>query len=201
MMKRFMQWTQFIIGLFVVSIGIVLTIKADLGVAPWDVFHIGVTKYINLTVGRVSQLTGLFILLFSYVIDRVKPTIGTIINIIIIGFMIDLMMVIIPEPTQLSYQYIYLFIGTIIFGLGVGIYISAHCGAGPRDSLMLALNQKLDVNVSRVKIGMELGALTVGYIIGGPVGVGTLFMAFGSGPVIEFSLNFLNDFSSSSILN
>ncbi|SDC64798.1 MULTISPECIES: YczE/YyaS/YitT family protein [unclassified Candidatus Frackibacter] len=200
-MQKIKKWSIFVIGLFIVSIGIVLTIKADLGVSPWDVFHIGLTKYFDvLTVGRASQLTGLIVITLSYILGQIKPNIGTVINMLLVGFMIDFVMTVIPEPTILGYRYIYLIAGTILFGLGAGIYISSHCGTGPRDSLMMALDRKLDINIQWVRSGMELAILILGYFLGGPVGIGTVCIAIGIGPVVGFSLDLMENLSRKSAI-
>lgn len=193
-MNTLKKWSIFILGLSIVSIGLVLTIKADLGVSPWDVFHIGLTKHFDLTVGRASQLTGLVIIWLSYLLGKIKPKIGTVINMILVGFMIDWAMLIIPKPlADQLFQYLYLFSGIIIFGIGAGMYISARCGTGPRDSLMMALDYKLKFNIGLIRNGMEIIVLIVGYILGGPVGIGTLCFALGVGPIVEFSLKLMNN--------
>ncbi|SJZ72794.1 YczE/YyaS/YitT family protein [Selenihalanaerobacter shriftii] len=195
-MNQIKKWIQFIIGLIIVSIGIVLTIKADLGAAPWDVFHISLTKHINmLTVGKASQLTGLAVILFSFFIARIKPTSGTIINMLLVGFMIDLIMSIIPQPITIIYQYIYLIGGIAIVGFGVAVYITAHCGTGPRDSLMMALTKKFNIDIQWIRSSLELGALIIGYLLGGPVGIGTICIALGIGPMLSISLDLLGSLS------
>lgn len=191
-MEELKKWSRFILGLSIVSIGIVLIIKADLGVAPWDVFHIGLTKHFELTIGRAAQLTGLVIILFSYLLGGIKPKIGTVLNMLLVGFMIDAVMLVIPKPPAGQiFQYLYLFFGIIIFGIGVGMYISAHCGTGPRDSLMMALDYKLSFNIGLIRNGMEILVLLIGYFLGGPVGIGTLCFALGVGPVVKLSLDFM----------
>lgn len=191
-MKIAKKWTKFLIGLAVLSFGLVLTIKSNLGVRPWDVFHIGLTKYFDLTVGQASQLTGLAVIIISFLIIRVKPTLGTIISIIIVGFLIDLVVAFIPQPVNIIWQYLYLFSGILIFGAGVGTYISAQCGAGPRDNLMIALHKKLKFKLGIIRNGIEVIILVIGSILGGPVGIGTVCAALGTGPVVEFSLNMMN---------
>ncbi|WP_408954813.1 YczE/YyaS/YitT family protein [Natroniella sp. ANB-PHB2] len=191
-MKLVQKWTVFMLGLLVVSFGIVLTIRAELGVAPWDVFHIGLSNQFSFTVGRAGQVTGFVIILLSFVVGKIKPTLGTIANILLIGFMIDLLMLVVSSPTNLIIRYFYLILGTVIFGFGAGLYISAHCGTGPRDSLMMALDKNLSYDISIIRGGIEVGALSIGYILGGPVGIGTILIALGIGPIVGLSLNKVN---------
>ena len=199
-MKLVSRWIRFIIGILIVGIGIVLTIKAGLGVSPWSVFHIGLTKYLNLTVGRVGQLTGVVIILVSFLLGR-KPTFGTLLNILLIGFIIDWMMLLISKPNNLFMQYLYLILGIFVFGLGAGLYISAQCGTGPRDGLMMALDSKFDFDIGWVRSGIETVVLIIGYLLGGPIGIGTLLIALGIGPVVSISLKVMNKLFNSSSLS
>ncbi|GAB6100678.1 YitT family protein [Halanaerocella petrolearia] len=199
-MDKRKSWPRFTIGLLIVSLGIVLTIKADLGVAPWTVFHIGLTYHLPLKVGQAGQITGLVVILVSFLVAKIKPTIATIINIVLVGFLIDLLMPLVPKPSLLIIRYLYLFIGIIIFGSGAGTYISAQCGAGPRDSLMIALDKKLDFRLGWIRNSIELTILIVGYFLGGPVGVGTLCTALAVGPIVEVSLNLMNSLFNNSNL-
>ncbi|MCK8815986.1 membrane protein [Natroniella sulfidigena] len=192
-MKLIQKWTVFLLGHLIVSYGIVLTIRAELGVAPWDVFHIGLTNQFSLTVGRAGQVTGFVIILLSFVVGKIKPTLGTIANMLLIGFMIDGLMLVVSSPTNLIIRYLYLGLGVIILGFGVGLYISAHCGTGPRDSLMMALDRNLSCDISIVRGGIEVTALSVGYLLGGPVGIGTILVALGVGPVVSYSLTKINE--------
>jgi hypothetical protein len=194
-MKSMKAWLQFILGLVIVSIGIVFTIKADLGVSPWNVFHIGLTNYFNITVGWASQITGFVIIILSFLMARIKPTLGTVINIVVIGLIIDIVMLLLPNPSNLISRYIYLFLGLMVFGFGVGVYISAQCGTGPRDSLMVALDKKLNVDISWIRTSIEVFILIIGYLLGGPVGIGTILSAFIIGPVVGFYLRLMNLFS------
>ena len=192
-MTKESSWVRFVVGLLVLSVGLVLTIKAKLGVSPWNVFHIGLTKHFDLTVGRANQLTGLVVVGLSYIIARVQPTIATIVNIVLVGIFIDLIMPLFPVAQGAIEKYFYLFSGLFIFSLGVGMYISSQCGTGPRDSLMMALDRKLDIKLGLVRNGIELTVLIIGYFLGVPVGIGTVCIALGVGPLVEWSLNVMNN--------
>ncbi len=193
MMEFIKRCSLFMVGLTIVSIGLVLTIKADLGVAPWDVFHIGLTNHFSLTVGQANQITGIVIILISFLIARIRPTLGTVINMLYVGFMIDMFILLVPEPTFILWRYLYLFLGIIIFGTGAGMYIVGRFGTGPRDSLMMALDDRLNVGISWIRGTMEVSILIVGYFLGGPVGVGTVFTALGIGPIVGKSLQVIDD--------
>ena len=191
-MTKNKSWLRFLVGLIIVSIGLVLTVKANLGVSPWNVFHIGLTHHFDLTLGQASQLTGFVIIIISFLLAKIKPTLATIINIFLVGFLIDLLMPIIAKPQALIFRYVYLICGVVVFSFGVGVYISAKCGTGPRDSLMMALDNNLKYRLGLIRNGIELTVLIVGYFLGGPVGVGTVLVALGVGPIVEYTLKLIN---------
>ncbi|MCK8828542.1 membrane protein [Natroniella acetigena] len=192
-MKVLQKWAVFMVGQVVISFGIALTIRAELGVAPWDVFHIGLANQFSLTVGRAAQITGFVIILLSFLLAKIKPTLGTIANMVLVGFILDGLLLVVSSPTDLIMRYLYLGLGVIILGFGVGVYISVHCGTGPRDSLMMALDRNLSCDISIIRGGIEVVALSVGYLLGGPVGVGTILTALGIGPVVSYSLRKINE--------
>lgn len=179
-------------GLFCCAVGMVLTVKARLGVSPWDVFHLGVTYHSSLTLGRVQQLTGFTIVLLTVLLTRRLPRVGTFFNMYFIGFFVDLLLRyrVIPDIQSLPERGLFLLAGIGFMGVGSGIYLSAAMGAGPRDGLMLYLSQKLGRRIRVVKTVMEVSAVTVGYFLGGPVGAGTIIVSLGLGPVMEASIHF-----------
>lgn len=179
----------FFIGIFILSFGIVMIIKANLGVSAWDVFHIGLNKTFGLTVGTWSQIVGIVIIFITLLVKRDIIAVGTILNMIFIGFFIDFFIYVMPEINNLVYQYIFLLTGIIIMGVGAGLYITASLGPGPRDSLMMALTIKYGWSVTKVKTIMEVVVLIIGWFLGGPVFVGTLIAAILIGPIIHHSLN------------
>ncbi len=178
----------FYIGIATLSFGIVLIIKAKLGVASWDVLHIGLYKTLGLTIGTWSQIIGLIIVIISFFIYRQFISFGTVLNMIFIGWFIDLFILIVPEFNHLLVQSLVLILGILITGFGVALYISANIGTGPRDSLMMALSIKYGWNVAVVKTIMEISAALVGWLLGGPVFVGTIIAAITVGPIIQQTL-------------
>ncbi|MCF8010236.1 MAG: YitT family protein [Clostridiales bacterium] len=195
-----LQYSWLTLGLFVLSIGIVLLIRANLGPAPWDVFHTGITNYISLTLGQVMILAGGIIVLLSWVLG-VKPYTGTVLNMTLIGFFVDYIMnqgwFIVPH--LMFYCIIYMIFGIILCGAGSGIYISANLGAGPRDSLMLALCKITGQRVGVVRTILEVSVVIAGYLLGGLFGPGTIMFSLFIGWVIEFSLNLIRKLTSYSV--
>lgn len=192
-MEKEKSWFRFTIGLIIVSLGIVLTVKAQLGLSPWNVFHMGLTKHFAITLGQASQITGLVIIIISFLIAKIKPTTATVINMFLVGFLIDLIMPFISEPQHIVMRYLYLVCGVVVFSFGVGVYISGECGTGPRDSLMMALNKKLQYRLAWIRNSIEFAVLVIGYLLGGPIGIGTILVALAVGPIVENTLILMNN--------
>ena len=187
-LKRF---TILFSGLFLCGVGVVFTVRAGLGVSPWDVFHIGITNHLPITMGRVQQLTGLIIILLTIVFTKRYPKIGTFLNMFFIGFFVDRVIswnIIHPALPGLL-QYLYLITGVLLLGTGSGLYLSAKLGAGPRDGLMLYLTQRFNMRVRTIRTIMEVMVVITGFILGGPVGRGTVIVSLSIGTVVETALH------------
>ncbi|MCP3030414.1 YitT family protein [Halobacillus sp. A1] len=184
-----LRWSFFIVGLTLLGLGISLTMQVRVfGIGPWDVLHYGLYKQLGLTVGTWSIIAGLLIVIISSIVLRTFPKIGTILNMVLIGVFIDFFNWILPEPSWLLNQVIFFVAGTMITALGIGVYVAADIGAGPRDSLMLILTDKLQWKVSTVRNGIEVTVALLGWMLGGPVGIGTVFIALFLGSFVGYSL-------------
>jgi len=177
---------QLIFGLFLCGFGLAFTIEADLGLNSWDVFHDGFSQVINVKIGFAGVITG-FILLIGWIPLKQKPFIGTILNILIIGNVIDVVMIFLPSPKLLLIKVFYLVFGTIFFAVGVGVYVGAGLGPGPRDGIMVGIS-KLGPSIRITRIAIDFTAFVVGVILGGSYGVGTIIMVLSVGPIVQFSL-------------
>ncbi|GMN98172.1 YczE/YyaS/YitT family protein [Parageobacillus thermoglucosidasius] len=187
---QILQWGIFFAGLLIMSFGIVLTIKADFGCAPWDVLHIGLYRRFGLTIGTWSIIVGIAILVVSALLLKQFPRIGAFLNMIFVGIFIDLYMMIpyLHTPETLGGKLVMLLVGIVITGYGMGIYISANMGAGPRDSLMIALMELTGWKVQYIRIAMEGLVLFFGWVLGGPVSIGTLIFCVMIGSVVGIAL-------------
>jgi uncharacterized membrane protein YczE len=185
-------YIQLIVGLFIFAAGIIFMLKANLGMGPWDVFHVGITNHLPLTLGRVSQIVGLIVILFS-LFFRIYPGIGTVFNMIVIGFFVDLINPYVPSMYNHFSQITMLALGIILIGIGSGLYINANLGAGPRDGLMLGLSKKTGKSIRLIRNSMEITVLIIGFFLGGPVGVGTVAFALSIGPSVQFFLKLIPD--------
>jgi uncharacterized protein len=190
MKREFMiRWAFFFVGLLVLALGITLTIKGkDLGIGPWDVFHYGLFKQLGLTIGTWSIIAGFLILLITGIGTKTFPKIGAFLNMLLIGIFIDLFNFLIPDPESFAAQSFVFAIGILVIGYGIGLYVSADLGAGPRDSLMLLVTEKTGWKVQWVRNGMELIVFFFGWLLGGPVGIGTVVIALGLGSIVGISL-------------
>jgi uncharacterized membrane protein YczE len=188
--KFIIQFLLFFVGLFIMSLGIVMTFEAGLGVSPWDVFHYGLYNVLGLSVGTWSQIAGLCIIGITYMLDRKIPTIGCILNMIVVGEFIDFIFLTgwIPVPELWFWQIALLLLGIVSMGYGAGMYISADWGAGPRDGLMIILSHMTRRSIRNVKTFMEIAVLTAGWIMGGPVAIGTLVFSLSIGPIMQWSI-------------
>ena len=177
-------------GLLVMSLGIVLLIVADLGASPWDVLHVGLYYQLGLTIGTWSIIVGIVILTVAAIISKEFPRMGAFLNMVLIGVFIDMYLLLpfMQTPISLSGKIIMFFFGVIIYCYGMGLYISAQLGAGPRDSLMIALTTKTRLPVGRVRACMEIIVLVVGWQLGGPVFWGTVIIGLAIGPIAGYAL-------------
>lgn len=185
------RWLFFFAGLLVMGLGVALTVKGQrFGVGSWDVLHIGLLKNFGLSIGLWSIIMGIIIITISSIGLRELPKIGTFMNMIFVGLFIDFFNWIIPDPYSYSMQLIDFVLGIVLIAVGAGIYISANLGAGPRDSLMLFIVEKFSCSITVARTIMEVVVAIVGYLLGGPIGIGTIIMAFALGPIIQITLRY-----------
>ena len=140
-----------------------------------------------MSIGTITFLISFAVLILWLPLGQ-KPGMGTILNAIIIALMIDLCIKFVPTPPDFLYQLILAIISVITVGVGGGIYLVSNLGAGPRDGLMIGLQKKTNLPVAAVRAFLEISVVSIGWYLGGTVGVGTLLFAFGIGPCIAFGL-------------
>jgi uncharacterized membrane protein YczE len=179
---------QTFFGLFLYALGIIEMLYSNLGTSPWDTFNLGVINYVPITFGQGSQLIGLFVLAASYFIG-VIPGIASILNMYFIGFFIDIIdnTGLIRTPGSFIGRLALLVIGILTIGWATYFYLKVELGAGPRDGLMEGLVKKLDRPVWLIRGTIEITVLAIGYLLGGPVGIGTLITAFTMGFSVQLA--------------
>jgi uncharacterized membrane protein YczE len=168
-------------GIVVLAGGISLMLQARLGVSPYDVLHQGLSRVTGLSFGTVVVLLGLAILVVWIPIGQ-RPGIGTVVNTVTVGFVVDAFLRVLPAPSEPALRWPMLLGGIVVVALGMGLYIGAGLGPGPRDGLMTGIAAK-GHPLWAVRTALELSALAVGWALGGDVGVGTVLFAFGIGPL------------------
>lgn len=190
MRKTFMwRWLFFLSGMMVMSLGISMTIKGQrLGIGPWDVLHVGLYQNFGLSIGTWGIITGFIIILVTAAVLKQWPQIGTWLNMLLIGLFIDLFNWLLPDFSTLTGQVIIFTVGVLVLAYGIGIYVAPNVGAGPRDSLMLILVDKLGIGVKKVRTMIEVIVAIIGWLLGGPVGIGTVIIALLIGQIVHYSL-------------
>jgi uncharacterized membrane protein YczE len=175
---------QCVAGLIVCGVGIALIIAADIGLAPWDVLHKGISSRTGIAVGTVIIIVG-FALLALWVPLGVRPGIGTILNAVLVGGSVNVVLPRLPEPTEIAWQVVEMLGGVVTFGVGTAMYIGAGLGPGPRDGLMTGIAGR-GYSLRLVRTGIEIAVLVTGWALGGSVGVGTAVFALAIGPLVHY---------------
>ena len=179
------------LGLIIFGLGEGLLIVSSSGASPWSVLAQGLFLNIGFSVGLITIFISIAVLLLWFPLKQ-KPGIGTILNALIIGLMIDACIRYVPTPENYFNQVLLGAIAVFTVGLGGGIYLVANLGPGPRDGLMIGLQKKTNLPIALVRAVLEITVMSIGWYLGGTVGVGTLLFAFGIGPCIALSLFLVN---------
>ncbi|MDC1160091.1 hypothetical protein OAS96_05165 [Candidatus Pelagibacter sp.] len=175
------------LGLVLFGLGEGLLIVSAIGASPWTVFAQGIYLNVGLSVGIITILVSIVVLVLWIPLNQ-KPGIGTILNALIVGLMIDICIKFVPTPENYIYQLILAIMAVLTVGLGGGIYLVANLGAGPRDGLMIGLQKITNLPIAIVRATLEITIMSIGWYLGGTVGVGTLLFAFGIGPAVALGL-------------
>ena len=175
------------IGLIIFGLGEGLLIVSASGASPWSVLAQGLFLNIGFSVGLITIFISIAVLFLWFPLKQ-KPGIGTILNALIIGLMIDVCIRYVPTPENYLNQILLGAIAVVTVGLGGGIYLVANLGPGPRDGLMIGIQKKTNLPIASVRAFLEISVMSVGWYLGGTVGIGTLLFAFGIGPCVALSL-------------
>ena len=176
-----------VLGLTLFAIGETLLITANQGVSPWTVLAQGISFQTNLSIGLTTFIVSLIVLILWYPLKQ-KPGLGTILNIVLISIIIDLSTPILSYPKSFLLQIIQSIIAVFIVGLGSGFYLTANLGPGPRDGLMTGLQNLTNQPIALIRTIIEVAAVSLGFYLGGIVGIGTLLFAFGIGPAVSIGI-------------
>ena len=174
-------------GLSLFGLGEGLLIVSFTGASPWSVLAQGISLNVNLSIGTITLLISIAVLILWIPLGQ-KPGMGTIFNALIIAIMIDLCIKYVPTPSNYIHQLLLAVISVIIVGIGGGIYLVSNLGAGPRDGLMIGLQKLTNFPIAVVRATLEISVVSIGWYLGGTVGIGTLLFAFGIGPCVALGL-------------
>ena len=174
-------------GLSLFGLGEGLLIVSFTGASPWSVLAQGISLNVNLSIGTITLLISIAVLILWIPLGQ-KPGMGTIFNALIIAIMIDLCIKYVPTPSNYIHQLILAIISVIMVGIGGGIYLVSNLGAGPRDGLMIGLQKLTNFPIAVVRAILEISVVSIGWYLGGTVGIGTLLFAFGIGPCVALGL-------------
>ena len=175
------------LGLILFGLGEGLLIVSYTGASPWSVLAQGISLNVNLSIGTITLLISISVLILWIPLGQ-KLGMATILNAIIVALMIDLCIKFVPTPSNYYNQLLLAAVSVITVGIGGGIYLVSNLGAGPRDGLMVGLQIKTNLPIALVRAILEISVVTIGWYLGGIVGIGTLLFAFGIGPCVALGL-------------
>lgn len=181
---------RLLVGLVLYGFADAMMIRASIGVDPWTVFAQGVSRQTGLGIGLLTNVIGLLVLLL-WIPLRQRPGLGTVLNVLVVGTMIDVGLRVLPSPDTWWAQSLLFAGGLLLLAVASGIYIGAHLGPGPRDGLMTGLHRRVGLPIWAARGGVEITVLVIGWALGGNVGIGTLLFALLIGPLCSVTLPLL----------
>ena len=181
----------YLVGLVVTSLGVALIIRSAVGAGPLDTVAVGFKQYFGLTIGIWSIVTQGLLVIITAIVEKAKPRLESIVAVVIRSWFLDIWFYIILADIEFSnaiaIQWLTYTVGLIAVGLGIGIYIEARFPKTPVDGLMIALSERFNWSMSVSRLVIESSAVTFGFLLGGPVGLGTVIMAITLGRIIQIS--------------
>ena len=193
------RWNTFIrdfirieIGFLLFGLAIVLMIQGNLGTSAWAVLEVALAHKLGISIGTMTVMMGFFVLIGALLM-REKLGWGTLGNILSIGPWEDMWLAIIPNvKDNLPLQTGMLLLAIFLMGLASAIYIGVDAGAGPRDSMMLAIKRTTGISIRAARAIIEVTVVTIGWLLGGPAGIGTLTFAILVGPSVQWGFKIFN---------
>jgi len=192
MINFFIRLFKLFTGLFLYSLGIVFTMKANIGYAPWDVFHAGLSRTFGMTIGTASIIVGAVLIVITVIMGE-KIGLGTLLNMVLIGLFLDFLMNLTLIPVMKTWLpgLALLIAGLFVISFASYFYIGSGFGAGPRDSLMVALTRKTGLPVGFCRGSIEMTAVIIGWLLGGMAGAGTVISGLAIGLCIQLTFRLL----------
>lgn len=193
MKSYFIRFVKLNFGLFLYGLGIIVTMKANIGYAPWEVLHSGLSQTLGISIGLINTSVGALIVFIVFLLGE-KIGLGTIFNMFMIGLFMDLILYLdfIPTVNHFLIGVPFLILGLFIISFGTYFYISSAFGAGPRDSLMVAVTRKTGWPVGLCRGMLEVSVVIIGFFLGGMVGIGTVISAFAIGLCVQITFRIMH---------
>ena len=185
---RFSTMILLIVGLIIFGAGDAVLISARLGNTPWTVLAEGIAENLGWSIGESTFFVS-FMVLLLWIPLKEKPGIGTILNAILIAATIEVLLPILPTPEAFSLQIIQVLVGIFLVAIGSGLYLTANLGPGPRDGTMTGLTKVTGIPIGRIRSGIEIFVIAIGWTLGGKFGIGTILFAVLIGPCVAICLN------------
>ncbi len=175
---------QLAVGLGLYGASLAMMLRSGLGVAPWDVLHSGLIRFVPLTIGQAVVAMS-FVVLLLWIPLRERPGVGTIANAVLVGLAADATLAVLPAGEGWPLRVALLLGGIVLCGLATGMYIGSQLGRGPRDGLMTGLSRRTGWSLRLVRTGLEVTVVVIGLLLGGTAGLGTVLYALAIGPVTQ----------------
>lgn len=175
---------QLFVGLIAYGVSLAMMVRGNLGLAPWDVLHSGLIRYVPISLGQAVILASFVVLLF-WIPLRERPGLGTIANAFVVGLSADATLALLHAPAGWAPRIMLMLGGIALCGLASAVYIGAQLGRGPRDGLMTGLNRRTGLSLRLVRTGLEITVVLIGLLLGGVLGIGTAFFALAIGPLTQ----------------
>ncbi|RFU68109.1 membrane protein [Peribacillus saganii] len=179
----------FLIGIFILTLGVSLTIKAGIGTGAWDALHVGLTKLFGMTIGTWIMVTGTMLMFINAYLLKKTPEFLALGTIVVVGLSIDFWLLIVLshwEPAGNVFRLATLAMGIIILSFGICVYLQPQFAANPIDKLMIAIHKRFNISLMLAKTAGELTALIFAFMVKGPIGIGTLIITFSIGPIVQW---------------
>jgi uncharacterized membrane protein YczE len=176
--------TLLYVGLVVYGASLAMMVRADLGLAPWDVLHSGLIRHVPITLGQAVVLMS-FVVLVLWIPLKEMPGLGTLSNAVVVGLACDATLLVLDRPDAVALRVGLMLLGVATCGLATALYIGAQLGRGPRDGLMTGLARRTGLSLRLVRTALEVSVVVIGLLLGGELGLGTVVFALTIGPIAQ----------------
>lgn len=191
MQKILVRSISYFLGLFILSFGIDLMILANVGTSAWDALNVGLNKHFGLTIGTWAQIVGIVLIIVIAILKKQRPELFPLVSMFFLGNFIDFHLSWLSVPfDSLVLSYFIALTGLILMAFGIALYLQADFGFVPIDGFVMVINQKTKLSLRMAKTSAEIGALFLAILLGGPVGIGTIFATFLIGPLLQVFFRF-----------